>query len=132
MVTDVISTRAGRWPAWLQLAIPVGIGAATSVGFEPFGLWPLTLAGLVWLFRAVDAAPTRRRAWGVSWRFGVGHFIVGMNWIATAFTYQAAMPAWLGVAAVIVLSLYLALFPALAGLVAWHIGRPRQRGAGFI
>ncbi len=59
----------------------------------------------------------------MTWRFGVGHFIVGMNWIATAFTYQAAMPAWLGVLAVIVLSLYLALFPALAGLAAWHIGQ---------
>ncbi len=55
-----------------------------------------------------------------------------MNWIATAFTYQAAMPAWLGVLAVIVLSLYLALFPALTALVAWRIGRDRDRGIEFV
>lgn len=131
MATDVLSSRAARWPAWLQFVLPIGVGAATAVGFEPLALWPLTLAGLVWLFRAVEAAPTTRRAFGTTWRFGVGHFIVGMNWIATAFTYQAAMPAWLGVLAVIVLSLYLALFPALAALFAWRIGRQQERGIEF-
>ncbi len=68
----------------------------------------------------------------MTWRFGVGHFIVGLNWIATAFTYQAAMPAWLGVLAVIVLSLYLALFPALSALVAWRIGRIRNGSLEFV
>ena len=39
-------------------------------------------------------------ALGIGWAFGVGHFTIGLNWIATAFTYQAAMPAWLGWVAV--------------------------------
>ena len=33
--------------------------------------------------------------------FGMGQFVLGLNWIATAFTYQAAMPAWLGWVAVV-------------------------------
>ena len=44
----------------------------------------------------------------IGWAFGVGQFAIGLNWIATAFTFQAAMPAWLGWVAVVLLSLYLA------------------------
>jgi apolipoprotein N-acyltransferase len=132
MVTDILSSSAERWRARLQFVLPFGVGAATAIGFEPLALWPLTLAGLVWLLREVAGASGARGAFGLAWRFGVGHFVVGLNWIATAFTYQAAMPVWLGVAAVVVVSLYLALFPALAALVAWHVGRPRDRGAAFV
>src|SRR3546814_21062268 len=62
----------------------------------------------------VARAPRGWRAAGVGWAFGVGHFAIGLNWIATAFTYQAAMPAWLGWIAVVLLALYLAFYPALA------------------
>jgi apolipoprotein N-acyltransferase len=53
----------------------------------------------------------------------VGHFSAGNSWIATAFTYQAKMPGWLGGIAVVLLSLYLALFPALAAVGAWFVRR---------
>jgi apolipoprotein N-acyltransferase len=53
----------------------------------------------------------------------VGHFSLGLNWIATAFTFQAAMPAWLGWIAVVLLSLYLAVYPAMAAGIAWRYGR---------
>ena len=58
----------------------------------------------------------------LGWAFGFGQFVVGLNWIATAFTYQAAMPAWLGWVAVVLLSVYLALYPALATGLAWRLG----------
>ena len=51
--------------------------------------------------------------------------MLGLNWIATAFTFQAAMPAWLGWVAVVLLSLYLAVFPMLAAGLAWRFGRGR-------
>jgi apolipoprotein N-acyltransferase len=57
------------------------------------------------------------------WWFGLGHFTLGLNWIATAFTYQAAMPAWLGWIAVVLLSLYLAIYPAMAAGLAWRWAR---------
>jgi apolipoprotein N-acyltransferase len=63
------------------------------------------------------------RALLVGWLWGWGHFAVGTNWIATAFTYQAQMPAWLGWIAVLMLAVYLALFPALAGLMGWWLAR---------
>src|SRR5688572_10859869 len=132
MAADASSAQAPRWLAVLHWALPFGVGAATSLGFEPLALWPLTLAGFVWLLRFIDEAESAKRAFALAWRFGVGHFVVGLTWIATAFTYQAAMPVWLGALGVLLLSLYLAFFPGLAALAAWHAGRPRERGAGLV
>ena len=70
-------------------------------------------------------AQSRKAAFLSGWLFGLGHFVVGLNWIAKAFTFQAAMPEWLGYVAVVLLSLYLAVFPALAALGGWWIGRGR-------
>ena len=99
-------------------------GLIGALGFEPLGLWPLTLlafAGLLWL---IEQAPSIRSALARGWWFGVGNFTVGLNWIATAFTFQDAMPAWLGWIAVVLLSLYLAVYPAAAAGLAWRWGRP--------
>ncbi|MCH2488484.1 MAG: apolipoprotein N-acyltransferase, partial [Erythrobacter sp.] len=60
------------------------------------------------------------------WLFGLAHFTLTNNWIATAFTYQAEMPAILGWAAVPLLSVYLAVYPALAVLGAHLIARGKS------
>jgi apolipoprotein N-acyltransferase len=99
------------------------LGALAACGFAPLGLWPLTLACLALLIVLVERAPGRVHAAAIGWSFGFGHFCVGLNWIATAFTFQAAMPAWLGWIAVVLLSLYLAIYPALATLAAWFARR---------
>jgi apolipoprotein N-acyltransferase len=57
----------------------------------------------------------------LGWLFGVGHFTFGNQWIAVAFTFQAAMPIWLGYIAVFGLALYLAVYPALAAAGAYWI-----------
>ena len=98
-------------------------GLVSALGFEPAGLWPLSVfafGGLLWL---VEGAPSLRSALARGWWFGVGQFVLGLNWIATAFTYQAAMPAWLGWVAVVLLSLYLAVYPSAAAGLAWRWGR---------
>ena len=96
------------------------LGAGSALGFEPFALWPLTLLACAALLALVQAAPTRMQAALLGWCFGLGQFAVGLNWIATAFTYQAAMPGWLGWLAVVLVACYLAVYPALAALAAWH------------
>ncbi|HEX8364132.1 MAG TPA: apolipoprotein N-acyltransferase [Allosphingosinicella sp.] len=98
-------------------------GAVGACGFQPWNLWPLTLAAFAALLWLIGEAPRLRSALARGWWFGVGHFTLGLNWIATAFTYQAAMPAWLGWIAVVLLSLYLAVYPALAAGIAWKYGR---------
>ena len=76
-------------------------GAVSAFAFEPVGWWPLMLVAVAF---AVRVARPRRRRLGrsllIGWAFGFGQFVVGLNWIATAFTFQAAMPAWLGWVAV--------------------------------
>lgn len=98
-------------------------GALAACGFQPLAWWPLTIVALAWLIELLDRAPSRKQAFLLGWLFGLSHFTVGDNWIATAFTYQAEMPAWLGSIAVVLLSVYLALYPALAALAAWQLAR---------
>jgi apolipoprotein N-acyltransferase len=94
----------------------LALGALAACGFQPLALWPLTLVAIAGLIELVARASRWREAALVGWLFGIGHFSLGNNWIATAFTYQANMPAWLGGIAVVLLSLYLAVYPMLAVL----------------
>lgn len=118
-----------RLTGWLTSAfahprkLALLLGAVAACGFQPLGLWPLALLALAGLIELIARAPDWRNAALIGWLFGVSHFTIGNNWIAVAFTYQAAMPAWLGWIAVVLLSLYLAVWPMLAALGAWHLAR---------
>jgi apolipoprotein N-acyltransferase len=99
------------------------LGALATCGFQPIALWPPALIGVAGLLALVAAAPGWRQAAVVGWVFGLGLFWLGNNWIATSFTYQSNMPAWLGWVGVFLVALYLAIFPALAALAAWPFRR---------
>jgi len=99
------------------------MGALSALAFAPADVWPIMLFAFAFLFSILKRAANLKQALLLGWLFGLGQFIVGLNWIATAFTYQSAMPAWLGWVAVVLLSLYLAVYPALAAGVAWRIGK---------
>ncbi|WAT17367.1 apolipoprotein N-acyltransferase [Aurantiacibacter sp. MUD11] len=106
----------------------LGLGLLSAIGFQPLALWPVALLAMG-LFTLLAAQSTSwLRAFGLGWLFGVAHFTFGNNWIATAFTYQAEMPAVLGWVAVPLLSLYLAIYPALAAAVARAVV---QQGPGW-
>ena len=111
---------AGLWQFLTKhpraFALVLGLLAAT--GFQPLGLWPLALAAMAAFTALLADVPDAKRAALLGWLFGVAHFTFGNNWIATAFTHQAEMPAALGWIAVPLLSLYLALYPALSALGA--------------
>ncbi|GAA4769513.1 apolipoprotein N-acyltransferase [Stakelama sediminis] len=108
-----------RHPCWIALIA----GLASATGFEPLNLWPVTLICLtVWLWLTNDAA-TLKSAMLRGWVFGVGLFTVGDNWIQHAFDFQEKMPPWLGYIAVVLLALYLAVYPAIAGGLIWRFGR---------
>lgn len=95
-----------------------GAGCASALGFAPLEAWPLTLAALIWLLHRCWRASSARAASAGAFVFASGHFIIGLNWIATAFTYQENMPAWLGWVAVILLSVYLSVFVAITAALA--------------
>ena len=101
----------------------LGFGLLAATGFQPLQLWPLAMAGLAGLIWIGRSAGNWREALLRGWLFGLAHFTFTNNWIATAFTYQAEMPAILGWAAVPLLSVYLAVYPALAVLAAHLLAR---------
>jgi apolipoprotein N-acyltransferase len=114
--------RVAQYPALVAFVV----GAISAFAFEPTGLWPLLIVAFTALCELITRAKTRWQALLIGWTFGFGQFVIGLNWIATAFTFQAKMPAWLGWIAVVLLSLYLALYPAIATGIAWRFGRKNR------
>ncbi|WP_114226712.1 MULTISPECIES: apolipoprotein N-acyltransferase [Sphingomonas] len=102
-------------------ALLLGLGSAFA--FQPVGWWPLMPLAFAGLCEVLRRTGGLWRVLLTGWLFGVGQFVIGLNWIATAFTFQAAMPAWYGWIAVVLLSLYLAVYPALAAGLAWRFGQ---------
>lgn len=98
-------------------------GAVSAFGFAPVGWWPLVPVAFGVMCELIWRTKSFWRSLLVGWAFGLGQFVVGLNWIATAFTYQAAMPAWLGWVAVVLLSIYLAVYPAIAAGLGWRFGK---------
>lgn len=107
------------------------LGALAASGFQPLALWPLALLAMAGLIELIARAPSSRQAARLGWLFGIGHFTLGNAWIATAFTYQAKMPGWLGWLAVAGLSLYLAVYPALAAMGGHWLGRSGRLALAF-
>jgi apolipoprotein N-acyltransferase len=97
-------------------------GAVSAAGFAPLMLWPAAILGLSLFIYLVATARNWRGALLIGWLFGLAHFTLSNIWIAVAFTFQAAMPIWLGYMAVVGLAAYLAIYPALAAWGAWQVG----------
>src|SRR5262245_9460929 len=81
---------------WWPHATAFIVGALSALAFAPVDAWPLMLMSFAVLFGLLRQTKTLRQALAIGWLFGLGQFVIGLNWIATAFTFQAAMPAWLG------------------------------------
>jgi len=127
LIADRFRTLADRTPHGPALASLL-LGGISAYGFAPFALWPVTLVCLALWLQLVHDAPTLRATLWRGWLFGVGHFTIGNNWIQHAFTYQQAVPAWLGWIAVVLLALYLAIYPMLAAGLMWRFASPRAVG----
>ncbi len=106
------------------------LGLITALSLPPLYILPglFGFAGWLWLLMK---AGSRRHAFLLGWLFGVGHFVVGLYWIAIAFFTDAEKFGALAVPAILLLSLVMAIFPALAGL-ALGLLRPRHPLAAAI
>ena len=121
-----------RGSSLVLLIASVISGAICATGFQPLALWPASLAAIAALIALISRAASPGRAFLIGWAFGVGYFTVGNSWIATAFQYQAEMPASLGALAVFLLALYLAVYPGLASLLAWALFARSGRRASIL
>lgn len=125
--TRMADRLSAAWDGSARRWLPLALGAAAALGFAPTYLAPLTIAALALLSIGVAGAPTLASAFWRGWGFGVGIFTIGNGWIATAFTFQSNMPAWLGWVAVPALALYLAVWPGFAALLARALVRRSER-----
>lgn len=97
------------------------LGAVATLVFAPFHFFAagfLSFAGLIWL---MAKCATRGQAFWTGWFFGWGHFIAGLYWIASAFLVEPEKFAWMIPFPVLGLPAFLAIFPAIAVVLAWWI-----------
>ncbi len=93
-------------------------GGLSAMGFAPLGLWPISLASFAMLIYLLVQTESIKTSFRLGWLWGLGHFTITLQWIAFSFTFQDAMPVWLGWGAVVGLALYLAIYPAVASASA--------------
>ena len=108
-----------------NLVAAIALGAICSFGLVPYDQWWL-------LFIAVPAAifglkgllhNNIRRIFLAGWCFGFGYFIFAMHWIGYAFFVNAANDLWMMPIALGGLSAFLALYWAVATVIAAGLAR---------
>jgi apolipoprotein N-acyltransferase len=113
-------------PFWHYLVAAI-LGAANTFSFAPtpHGGW-IELA----IFTAFFAWLTRTSGWKgaalTGWAFGFGNFVTGVWWLYVSMHDYGGMAAPLAAAAVVLFSMYIAIYPALAG-VLWSFCAGRAR-----
>ncbi len=116
---------SGRFPAWAGGPAALLAGAAWPLAFSPFDFYPvavLSLAVLFLLWRGAGAWRAFRRGY----LFGLGAFAVGVYWVYISMHDYGGMGPLLSGAITALLVCFMALFPALAGLGAALVLRPRR------
>ena len=111
-------------PALARGALSVLAGALLAMGLPPYGLWPLAFLGLPLFLMLLETGKQAswRSGFGLGWLFGLGYFTLALHWIGYAFfveadTYLWMMPFMLGV-----LSGGMAVYWALAAVLAQRFG----------
>ncbi len=115
----LVTQFAEKWPGLTSAFL----GLVAALGYPPLHGWWIALPALaLWVAHLRTASDWKGALW-IGWTFGWAHLTLANNWIATAFTYQAKMPEFLGWIAVPLLCIYLAVYPALAALAAHLLAR---------
>lgn len=106
----------------IRIVLVCGTGAASVLLLPPFSMLPLT--PVVWSVLLICLTGTSARMAAVlGFFFGSFQFCFGLSWIAESFYVDAARFGALGVPSVAALSVFLAVFPALAATVFAFLSR---------
>ena len=106
---------------------PVGVwillsGGCMTLGFAPFGVWPLAIISLAVLMLVVRRASSPKQAAAAALVWGIGHGVSALYWLPWAF-FKDSNGDWVetiagGIPAMLGLALYCAVGYALAAWVA--------------
>ena len=121
--TPTMSRRASA----LHFTLAIALGALNTLSFAPtpHGGW-LELAIFAFAFWLVARTRTLRGAALTGGAFGFGNFITGVWWLYVSMHFYGGMPALMAGAALVLFSLYLAIYPALSAAV-WYVCAARSR-----
>lgn len=105
--------------AWLAYAVALLSGGIGIFAYSPFDYWLvafLSASGLIWL---ITCNPKRTALLGtVLW--GVSYFAVGVNWVHVSMIQFGGVPEIVSYLAVLLLAIYLSLYPLLFAYLAHH------------
>jgi apolipoprotein N-acyltransferase len=109
-----------------HLALP--IGAALSLAFAPFNVWPLAILCTAFLFLAWHEAAPRRAAWR-GFLFTSGTYLAGTYWLYHSIYEIGHAPLWLTAFVMLALVAIMAAYMALVGyaLAKWVPARGALR-----
>lgn len=113
---------ARSWLDRVPGVVAAGAGAVAALGLPPWGWWALTPIGFALLLLVLHRNGPGR-AFGFGWGFGFLWFVVGLGWLAQAFTFQSAMPVWMGHVAHLGLAAFLAFYWGLASILARSVAK---------
>jgi apolipoprotein N-acyltransferase len=102
---------------WI-LAVNALAGALAVAGFAPLGWWPLTWLALVVLFVSLARVDTGWQGFARGFAWGLGFFLAGVSWVYVSMHVYGGMSAPLAALATLFFCAFLALFPAVAGVLA--------------
>ncbi|MCZ6884915.1 MAG: apolipoprotein N-acyltransferase [Alphaproteobacteria bacterium] len=122
-----LARRLRALTGWRRLAAAAFLGALAALALPPIFAVPVLFVSFTALIWLIDGADGRRATWRqalvIGWWFGLAHFAAGLYWITNSLFVDAATHGWLAPFAVLGLSTYFAVFPALVCLVS-SVARP--------
>jgi apolipoprotein N-acyltransferase len=114
---------------WRRRSIAFIAGAVSALAMAPFNAWPVLFLTFPVLVLLIDGVASRGwngliAAADIGWWFGFGYFLAGLYWLGYAFLVDAATFGWLLPFAVLGLPAILAIYTALAVVLARLLWQP--------
>ena len=103
--------------------ISIALGALAVLGFAPFYIFLapiIALIGLIFLWAQTESTKAR---FALGFGFGLGLYGVGIYWIYISLHTFGGMPWWFAGFCTFCLCAFMALFPALVGLLTARFGK---------
>ncbi|MCE9679023.1 apolipoprotein N-acyltransferase [Shewanella sp. AS1] len=126
----LLQLRALAHHSKLRLVLAYLAGASTALAFAPYALWPIyPLAMALVLIQSDTLSPKQAFYHWLS--FGFGCFSVGISWIHVSIDTFGGVPLIASLGLMALLALYLALYPALAGLLLAKLS-PKSRKLKYL
>lgn len=100
-------------------------GLSLVLAYAPFSQWYLTLILPAFVFNQIQRQPPKKAAklMGV---FAFGWFASGISWVHVSIDQFGGLPLMLSLGLMLLLCLYLAIFPALAAYLTARFSKKRQ------